>query len=105
MESADPPVQIVRTQGTCGGNPRIVGTRMPVHDLVSYAQLYDGDLTRVQADFPYLTLDTLRAVMAWYEENREEIDGILRDRRERHEHLRATTPTVSAAPASETADR
>jgi uncharacterized protein (DUF433 family) len=73
MDVASPSVEIVRAPGTCGGNPRIAGTRMPVRDPVSYAQLYDGDLTKVQADFPYLSLDTLRAVMVWYEENREEI--------------------------------
>lgn len=77
-------IEIVRDPETCGGRPRIAGTRMPVHDLVSYAQLYDGDLTKVQADFPYLPLETLQAVMVWYAENRGEIDGILRERRERY---------------------
>jgi uncharacterized protein (DUF433 family) len=96
MELANPPtIEIVRDPETCGGSPRIAGTRMPVHDLVSYAQLYDGDLTKVQADFPYLTLETLQAVMAWYAENREEIDGILRARRERSAQRLAPSPAGS----------
>ena len=86
MELAGPrTIEIVRDPEVRSGAPVLAGTRMGVHDIVSYAQLYDGDLTKVQADFPYLTLETLQAVMGWYEQNREEIDDILRRRRESYQ--------------------
>ena len=97
MDVASPPIEIVRTPGTRSGNPRIAGTRLCVHDLVSHARLYEGDLTRVVTDFPYLTLAQVEAVMAWYAEHQAEIDAIIRQRDEEYEQLRPATPTPSNA--------
>jgi uncharacterized protein (DUF433 family) len=93
VDVASPPLEIVRTPGTRSGHPRIAGTRLCVHDLVSHARLYDGDLRRVVADFPSLTLAQVEAVMAWYAEHQAEIDAIIRRRDEEYERLRAATRT------------
>jgi uncharacterized protein (DUF433 family) len=92
MEPASPPIiEIVRDPETCGGDPRIAGTRMPVHDIVSYWQLYRGDVQRIVDDFPYFTVEQIQAVLDWYHEHREEIDEILRQRREDYQRLLAET--------------
>ncbi len=35
-------MEIERNPKRCGGDPVLAGTRMGVHDLVSYRRLYDG---------------------------------------------------------------
>jgi uncharacterized protein (DUF433 family) len=77
---------IVRDPERCGGKPTLAGTRTGVHDVVSYAHLYGGDLERVREEaLPHLNMAQIRAAMDWYGEHREEIDEILRRRRERYE--------------------
>src|SRR5258708_2555837 len=79
-------IAVVRDPNRCGGDPTLAGTRIAVHDVVSYVSLYGGDLDRVRLDaLPDLSLAQLRAAMEWYAEHREEIDEILRERREQYE--------------------
>jgi uncharacterized protein (DUF433 family) len=77
---------IVRDPDRCGGEPTLAGTRIAVADVVSYANLYGGDLERVREDaLPHLSMGQIRAAMEWYREYQEEIDHILRRRREHYE--------------------
>jgi uncharacterized protein (DUF433 family) len=90
VETTTPPViEIERNPKRCGGNPTLVGTRTTVHDIVANVQLYGGDIERMVEDFPHLTVETVKAILAWYREHQEEIDEILRRRREAYEHLLA----------------
>jgi uncharacterized protein (DUF433 family) len=93
MDLVSPPIiEIVRDPKRCGGDPIIAGTRMPVHDVVSYWQLYGGDVQRVVDDFPYFTVEQIQAVLDWYQEHREEIDDILHRRREDYQRHLEETP-------------
>jgi uncharacterized protein (DUF433 family) len=90
VEIATPPViEIERNPRRCSGHPTLAGTRTTVHDIVANLQLYDGDIERMVADFPHLTVEVVEAVMAWYQEHKEEIDEILRRRREEYQRLLA----------------
>lgn len=90
METTSPPaIKIERNPQRCGGKPTLAGTRTTVHDVVANVRLYDGDIERMVADFPGLTVETIEAVLDWYREHQEEIDGILRRRREAYERLLA----------------
>ena len=80
--AAQPDVAVVRDPRRCGGDPTLAGTRTAVHDVVSYARLYGGDLAQVHETLPHLTLDQIHAALAWYGEHRQEIDDILERRRE-----------------------
>jgi uncharacterized protein (DUF433 family) len=92
VEIATPPViEIERNPKRCSGHPTLAGTRTTVHDIVANVKLYDGDIERMVEDFPHLTVEVVEAVMAWYGDHKEEIDGILRRRRERYEHRLAQT--------------
>jgi uncharacterized protein (DUF433 family) len=84
-------IEIERNPKRCGGNPTLAGTRTTVHDIVANLRLYDGDIERMVEDFPHLTVEVVEAVMAWYRDHEEEIDGILRRRRERYERRLAQT--------------
>ena len=84
-----PAIEIERDPKRCSGHPTLAGTRTTVHDIVAYVQLYDGDVRRVVEEFPHLSVEVVEAIMAWYGDHKDEIDGILRRRRERHERLLA----------------
>ena len=68
---------IVHTEGICGGDARIDGTRLTVWGLVEYRQLGADDDELLQ-NFPSLTLGDLKNAWLYYENNRDEIEhGIL----------------------------
>lgn len=53
--------QIVQDPEIRAGKPTIVGTRVGVHDVVSYARLYGGDLERVRSEgLPHLSVGQLQ---------------------------------------------
>jgi len=78
-------IAIVRDPRRCGGDPILAGTRTAVHDVVSYTNLYGGDLSQVHETLPHLSLDQIEAALAWYSEHRQEIDDVLKRRREDYE--------------------
>ena len=56
--------RIVRDPGICGGQPTIKGTRVLVRTLLAY--LAESETTaKILSDFPSLTDDDVRAVIAF----------------------------------------
>jgi uncharacterized protein (DUF433 family) len=107
MELAtQPTLEIVRDPELRSGAPTLAGTRLAVHDIVSHVQRNDGDIQRVVDDFPYLSVELVQAVLDWYGEHRDEIDEILRRRRERYRRLvaRSGTSAESTEPVSPQSD-
>lgn len=68
--------EIVRNPEIQGGEPTIAGTRGPVRALVVAAH-YEPDIERLAEDYPMVTPEAIRAALAFYEANREEIDGYI----------------------------
>lgn len=66
------------TPGTCGGKPRVVGTRIRVQDIVIWTEMGDS-VDDIVADYPQLTLADVYAALAYYHDNREQIDQDIRD--------------------------
>jgi uncharacterized protein (DUF433 family) len=55
---------IVSDKGVCGGQPVIAGTRVPLRTVL--ASLAEGDtIQEILADFPTLTEEAVRAVIAF----------------------------------------
>jgi uncharacterized protein (DUF433 family) len=89
----DPSLTLVRDPEICGGAPTFAGTRIGVHDVVGYAQVYGGDLDRVRKEaLPYLSEGQIQAALEWYREHPDEIDDLLRRRREFYEQGLAGSP-------------
>jgi uncharacterized protein (DUF433 family) len=88
-EAIAPGIEIERNPERCSGNPTLAGTRHTIHDIVADVQRYGGDVQRVVDDFPHLTVELVEAVMAWYCDRPEEVDEILRRRREEYQRLLA----------------
>jgi uncharacterized protein (DUF433 family) len=82
-------IEVVRDPERRSGVPILAGTRLAVHDIVSHVQRNGGSIQRVVEDFPYLTTGQVEAVMAWYQDHREEVDSILCRRRDDYVRIRA----------------
>ena len=66
---------IVSEAGVRGGNARIEGTRIGVHDVVSYF-LLGSDIEEVAIRFPDLSRAQIYECLAYYEDHRSEIETL-----------------------------
>jgi uncharacterized protein (DUF433 family) len=66
------------TAGVAGGKPCIAGTRIRVQDIVIRTDLGDSpdDIVR---GYPHITLADVHAALAYYYDNRDDIDQQLRE--------------------------
>ena len=65
---------IVRTSGVRGGNPRVEGTRVAVHDVIGLLQTGETVDSLIARCFPDLTRAQVYERLAYYEDHRGEID-------------------------------
>ena len=89
--AADIGTMIVRTPGTLGGRPRIDGTRIGVHSIVTemrYAKATPEDLVS-ENYWPYLTLAQVYAAIAYYHANKAEIDASIAEEERLYEEAAA----------------
>ena len=66
---------IVSEVGVRGGNARIEGTRIGVHDVVAYF-LLGSDIEEVAVRFPDLSRAQIYECLAYYEDHRSEIEAL-----------------------------
>jgi uncharacterized protein (DUF433 family) len=69
-------VRITRDPLVCGGEPTIVGTRVPVSSIVVQWRHY-GDINSLHDAFPHLDGPAIQAALAYYEEHRAQIDRLI----------------------------
>jgi uncharacterized protein (DUF433 family) len=85
---------IAKTPDTCGGRPRIAGTRIRVQDVVFWHEQRGMPPEQIVADYPHLTLADVHAALAYYHDHRDEIqEGFLRDGQV-YDALRAQQPSI-----------
>lgn len=78
MATAPEKCHIESTPGTCGGKPRIAGTRICVQDVVFWTE--EGrSPDEIVGSFPHVTLADVYAALAYYHDNRSLIDQHIRD--------------------------
>jgi uncharacterized protein (DUF433 family) len=82
---------IVKTPGTCGGQPRIVGTRIKVKHVYSWVEKSGMTPAQVVADYPHLTLAQVHAALAYYWSHPEEIQADLASEETLASELKAKT--------------
>ena len=61
------------TPGTCGGKPRIAGTRIRVSQIVLLTEQGQSP-DEIVAAYPHVSLAGVYAALAFYHDNREAID-------------------------------
>lgn len=69
---------IVCTPGTCGGKPRVEGTRIRVQDIAIWTE-QGQSADEIVADFPQLSLSSVYSALAYYHDHREEIERQIRE--------------------------
>jgi len=80
------------TPGTCGGKPRIAGTRIRVQDVVVWHEQMGMSPDEIVATWTHLSLADVYAALAYYHDHQEEILARMRADEEFVEELRAKTP-------------
>lgn len=76
METATNYRYIVKTEGIRGGNARIEGTRIGVHDVIGLLQ--NGEtIHSISNCFPDITRAQVYECLAYYEDHRGEIDLLI----------------------------
>jgi len=91
-DDAEP--RIVSTAGTCGGKPRIAGTRIKVQHVATWYERMGMSPDEIVSQWPQLTLADVHAALAYYYAHRERIDADIQEGREFAERLRAGQPSI-----------
>lgn len=93
--TAAPPerVHIVSTPDTCGGKPRIAGSRIQVKHLAVMHERQGMSPEDIVSEFPHLTLADVYAALAYYHDHREAINAEIAADRTWYEEQRAKQPS------------
>ena len=73
MEPQLEKVHIESTPGTCGGKPRIAGTRIRVQDVYIWHDLMGQSADEIVAGHPHLSVADVYAALAYFWDHRDEI--------------------------------
>jgi uncharacterized protein (DUF433 family) len=84
---------IVKTPGTCLGSARVDGTRITVKLIAEEAVHLRMTPEEVLLAHPHLTMAQIHAALAYYWDNREEIEASIQEGNEVVEQLRAQFPS------------
>jgi uncharacterized protein (DUF433 family) len=83
---------IVKTPGTCGGRPRIEGTRIAVDMIAEWIVHLRQSPEEVKHSHPHLTLAQIHSALAYYYDHSEEIEESLRRGAEIEKEVRKLFP-------------
>jgi uncharacterized protein (DUF433 family) len=84
---------IVSTPDTCGGKPRIAGSRIQVKHVALMHQRQGMSPEQIVSEFPHLTLAGVYAALAYYHDHREEINAEIAADRAWYEEQRENRPS------------
>lgn len=85
---------IVSTPDTCGGKPRIAGSRIRVKDVVVWHERQGITPAEIVSKWPHLTLASIHAALAYYHDHREEINAELAADEAWYEEQKAKHPSL-----------
>ena len=80
------------TEGIAGGKPRIAGHRITVQNIVIWHELLGRSADEITAEYD-LTLADVYAALAYYYDNRAEIDKFIQDSEAFVDALRQKIPS------------
>jgi uncharacterized protein (DUF433 family) len=86
-------VHVVSTPGTCGGKPRIAGSRIQVKHLAIMHERQGMSPGAIVSEFPHLTLADVHAALAYYHDHREAMNAEIAADRAWAEEQRAAPPS------------
>lgn len=86
--------RIVRQTGTCGGKPRVSGTRIRVQDIYVWHHVQGKSPEEIVHDFPQLSMADVYAALAYFWIYRDELLADLEQRRREFDRLKQSTPSL-----------
>ena len=84
---------IVSTPDTCGGKPRIAGSRIQVKHIAIMHERQGMKPEEIVSEFPHLTLAGIYAALAYYHDHREEMNAEIAADRTWYEEQREQQPS------------
>jgi uncharacterized protein (DUF433 family) len=84
---------IVSTPDTCGGKPRIVGSRIQVKHVAIMHERERKSPEEIVSEFPHLTLADVYAALAYFHDHREAINTEIEADRAWYEAQREKQPS------------
>jgi len=75
---------ITNNPAVCGGSAIIHGTRFPVRSVAMYVLQHGLTPEELVAKFPHLSLAQIHDALAYYYDNRQEIENEITENREEH---------------------
>ncbi len=84
---------IVSTPDTCGGKPRIAGSRIQVKHVAIMHERQRMSPADIISELPHLTLASVYAALAYYHDHREEMNAEIAADRAWYEEQRETQPS------------
>ncbi len=85
---------IVATPDTCGGKPRIAGSRIRVKDIVIWHVRQGMTPAEIVSKWPHLTLAAVYAALAYYHDHREELNAEIVADQAWYEEQKAKSPSL-----------
>lgn len=92
---------ITKTPGVCGGRACIAGHRIRVQDIVFLHEMRSMPPKEIIAEFPGITLADVHAALAYYFDNRQEIENEFRETEQWAEWAKLNAPSKIPAEARE----
>ena len=80
-------------ESVCGGKPCVAGTRIRVQDIYVWHELQAKTPDEIVSTFPQLTLSDVHAALAYFWDNREEIQKQMTESEEFVESLKNKFPS------------
>ena len=85
---------IVSTPDTCGGKPRIAGSRIRVKDVVIWHDRQGMSPAEIVSKWPHLTLSGVYAALAYYHDHREVLNAEIAADQAWYEEQKAKNPSL-----------
>lgn len=89
--------RIERTDGICGGNPRVAGHRITVQDIAVWHERMGGSVDKIASEYALSLADVL-AALACYFAHRERIDRSIEESRAFVEEMKEQMSSTGAEP-------
>ena len=85
-------MRIVSTPGVCGGRPRIEGHRITVEDVATWRERLAMSPDEIVSAYASITLAVVHAALAYFFENRRQIDAAFAEGQRWFEEMKAKAP-------------
>jgi uncharacterized protein (DUF433 family) len=97
--------RIVLTPGTCGGKPRVAGTRIRVKDVYWWHEVEGKSADEIVTSFPQLSMADVYAALSYFWSHRDELLAELQQERLHYEEMKRSQHSLVSQKLKELGQR